>query len=100
MSAWSVIASYAHTDAEVTKDNDPALVHKRLGNVPYNKATLWSTYHFQQGLLKGFGVDGGVYGYTSRSASIFGPGQVEIPGFIRVDALRCTTAGTCMPETG
>lgn len=83
---WNLIASYAYTDAEVTKDNNVALLGKRLGNVPYNKATLWSTYHFQEGPLRGFGIGGGVFGYTSRNASIFGPGQVEIPGYVRVDA--------------
>ncbi len=82
---WNVIASYAYTDAEVTKDNDPTLVNKRLAFVPYNKATLWSTYFFQEGPLKGFGVGGGIFGYTSRNASIFGP-QVNIPGFVRIDA--------------
>ncbi|WP_255458602.1 TonB-dependent receptor [Nitrospira sp. KM1] len=84
-SGWNVIASYAYTDAEVTQDNDLTIVHKRLGNVPYNKATLWSTYHFQDGSLKGFGVGGGVYGYTSRNASIFGPGQLEIPGAVTIN---------------
>lgn len=83
---WNVIAIYAYTDAEVTADNNAALLHKRLGNVPYNKATLWSTYYFQEGRLKGFGLGGGVYGYTSRTASIFGPGQVDMPGYVRIDA--------------
>ncbi|WP_173050333.1 TonB-dependent receptor [Nitrospira sp. KM1] len=83
---WNIIASYAYTDAEVTADNNPTLINKRLALVPYNKATLWSTYHFQEGVLKGFGLGGGVYGYTSRNASIFGPGQVEIPGYVRADA--------------
>lgn len=83
---WNVIASYAYTDAEVTADNNPALLHKLLGNVPYSKATLWSSYYVQEGALKGFGVGGGVYGFTSRNASIFGPGQVEIPGYVRIDA--------------
>ncbi|BCA56617.1 Ferrichrome-iron receptor [Nitrospira sp. KM1] len=85
IAGWNVIASYAYTDAEVTADNNPALLNKRLGNVPYNKATIWSTYHFQEGPLKGFGLGGGIYGYTSRNASIFGPGQTEIPGYVRVD---------------
>ncbi|BCA56571.1 Ferrichrome-iron receptor [Nitrospira sp. KM1] len=83
---WNVIGSYTYTDAEVTQDNDPALVNKRLGLVPYNKASIWSTYHFQEGALKGFGLGGGVLGYTSRNASIFGPGQVEMPGYAIVNA--------------
>lgn len=81
---WNVIASYAYTDAEVTADNNLALIHKRLANVPYNKATLWSTYYFQEGALKGFGLGGGVFGYTSRNASIFGV-QREVPGYVRLD---------------
>ncbi len=54
--------------------------------MPYNKATLWSTYYFEEGPLKGFGVGGGIYGFTSRNAAITGSGQVEISGHIRVDA--------------
>ncbi|MEO5955215.1 MAG: TonB-dependent receptor [Nitrospiraceae bacterium] len=81
---WSVIAGYAYTDAEVTKDNDPTLISKRLANVPYNKFTLWSTYHVQEGVLRGFGVGGGVFAYSSRNASIFGD-QNEMPGYLRAD---------------
>lgn len=82
---WNVIASYAYTDAEVTKDNDVTLLNKRLAFVPYNKATLWSTYYFQEGPLRGFGVGGGIFGYSSRNASIFGP-ELNIPGYVRIDA--------------
>ncbi|GJL56019.1 MAG: ferrichrome-iron receptor [Nitrospirales bacterium] len=81
---WNIITSYAYTDAEVTKDNDPTLLHKRLANVPYNKFTLWSTYHVQEGPLEGFGIGGGLFAYTSRSSSIFG-NPIEIPGYVRVD---------------
>lgn len=82
---WNLLTGYAYTDAEVTKDNDLSLVAKRLANVPYNKFTIWSTYHFQEGLLRGFGVGGGLFAYTSRNASIFGD-QTEMPGYIRADA--------------
>ncbi|BCA56575.1 Ferrichrome-iron receptor [Nitrospira sp. KM1] len=82
---WNIIGSYAYTDAEVTKDNDVNLLNKRLAMVPYNKATLWSTYFFQEGTLSGFGVGGGVFGYTRGNASIFGS-QVSVPGYVRVDA--------------
>lgn len=82
---WNVIAGYAYTDAEVTKDNDPTLVTKRLANVPYNKLTLWSTYYVREGALKGFGLGGGIFAYDNRNASIFG-NQTEIPGYVRADA--------------
>lgn len=82
---WNVIAGYAYTDAEVTKDNDATLLNKRLANVPYNKVTLWSTYHVQEGPLKGFGVGGGLFAYSSRAASIFGD-PIDMPAYVRVDA--------------
>jgi hypothetical protein len=46
----------------------------------------WSTYFFQKGALKGFDVGGGIYGYASRNASIFGPGQLELPGVMTINA--------------
>ncbi len=82
---WNVIAGYAYTDAEVTKDNDATLLNKRLANVPYNKFTVWSTYHFQEGPLKGFGVGGGIFAYSSRTASIFGD-PIDMPAYVRADA--------------
>jgi len=85
MPGWNIIAGYAYTDAEVTKDNDPGLLHKRLANVPYNKFTLWSTYHVQDGALKGFGFGGGLFAYGSRNASMFGD-PIEMPSYIRADA--------------
>ena len=85
MTGWNVIASYAYTDAEVTQDNDPSLLNKRLANVPYNKLTFWSTYFFQEGALKGFGVGGGIFAFSNRNASLFG-NQNEIPGYVRADA--------------
>lgn len=82
---WNMIAGYAYTDAEVTKDNDSTLEHKRLANVPYNKFTLWSTYHFQEGVLKGFGIGGGIFAYTNRNATIF-ENIPTMPGYVRADA--------------
>lgn len=82
---WNVIASYAYTDAEVTQDNDLSLLNKRLPNVPYNKATLWSTYFFQEGAMKGLGLGGGIFAFSDRNASLFGEPN-EIPGYVRADA--------------
>lgn len=82
---WNVIAGYAYTDAEVTRDNDPQLLNKRLANVPYNKVTFWSTYHFQEGPLKGFGLGGGLFAYSNRNGSLV-VDQPAMPGYIRADA--------------
>ncbi|NJM56466.1 MAG: TonB-dependent siderophore receptor [Synechococcales cyanobacterium RU_4_20] len=52
---WQVIGSYAHTNAKVTEDSDPANVGKKLFGTPDNAASLWSTYEIQQDNFKGLG---------------------------------------------
>ncbi|WP_292873060.1 TonB-dependent siderophore receptor [Nostoc sp. LPT] len=55
-----VVASYAYTDAEVTKDRAFAVGNKLIG-VPENQASLWTTYEIQQGNLKGLGFGLGLF---------------------------------------
>lgn len=40
----SIIANYAWTDAEVSKDTDPTNVGKKKENAPEHSATLWGRY--------------------------------------------------------
>ncbi|MEH2071686.1 MAG: TonB-dependent receptor [Nostoc sp.] len=47
---WNIITNYAYTDAKVSKDNSP-LQGNRFEDVPYNGASLWTTYQIQQGDL-------------------------------------------------
>ena len=51
---WNIIAAYAYTDAEVTKDNTIP-VGNRLFNTPKHSASLWTTYEIQRGTLRGLG---------------------------------------------
>lgn len=51
---WNVIGFYGYTDARITKDNDLP-VGKRVEGVPAHVASLWTTYTFGTGSLKGFG---------------------------------------------
>ncbi|MEH2424807.1 MAG: TonB-dependent siderophore receptor [Nostoc sp.] len=51
---WNVIGFYGYTDARITKDNDLP-VGNRVEGVPENVASLWTTYTFSTGSLKGFG---------------------------------------------
>lgn len=51
---WNLIASYAYTDAEVTRDNlIPA--GNRLVGIPQHSAGLWTTYTLQKSRFKGLG---------------------------------------------
>ncbi|WP_174710944.1 TonB-dependent siderophore receptor [Nostoc sp. TCL240-02] len=51
---WNVIGFYGYTDARITKDNDIP-VGNRVSGVPEHVASLWTTYTFGTGSLKGFG---------------------------------------------
>jgi iron complex outermembrane receptor protein len=57
-SGWRIIASYAYTDAEVTRDNNPAIVGRPVNLTPLHTFALWSTYDFQSlpGLSAGVGA--------------------------------------------
>jgi iron complex outermembrane receptor protein len=79
---WKIIGTYAYTDANITKDND--LQDNRLVGVPYNSASLWTTYEFQKGNLQGFGLGLGLVYAGEREASL--PNNLKIPSYVRTDA--------------
>lgn len=53
--AWNVVANYAYTDADITKDNT-SIEGNRLFGVPEHNFNLWTTYKIQKGSLKGLGL--------------------------------------------
>lgn len=52
---WNLIASYAYTDARVSRDN-LVPIGNRLNGIPENSLSLWTTYQIQQGNLQGLGA--------------------------------------------
>ncbi|MBW4698462.1 MAG: TonB-dependent siderophore receptor [Aphanocapsa lilacina HA4352-LM1] len=80
---WNVIATYAYTDARISKDNDLA-VGNPLNTVPRNSGSLWMTYRLQEGALQGLGIGLGVFAVSDR------PGDLDntftLPGYTRTDA--------------
>ena len=52
---WNVIANYAYTDTEVTKDNTIP-IGNQLPGIPKHSASLWTTYEIQRGALQGLGI--------------------------------------------
>jgi iron complex outermembrane recepter protein len=87
---WNIIATYANTDARITKSNDdgtsPTAVGSRFFNVPRNTGRVWSTYEVQNGDLQGLKFGGGV---TLRDGQIGGYDQpaASLPGYATVDLL-------------
>lgn len=82
---WNIIASYAYTDAEVTESNELAGTEgNRLNNVPYNAASLWTTYEIQSGDLEGLGFGFGVFFVGERQGDL--ENTFELPSYLRTDA--------------
>ncbi|MEH2275314.1 MAG: TonB-dependent siderophore receptor [Nostoc sp.] len=81
---WKVIASYAYTDAEITKDNTYP-VGNTLGGIPRHSGSLWTTYTFQKGTLEGFGFGGGIFAATEAYGYL--DDLYTVPGYVRTDAV-------------
>jgi iron complex outermembrane receptor protein len=60
-----VILAYTNQDVRVTKSENGD-VGQRFPNIPRNLATLWTTYEFQQDMLKGLKIGGGVIYHGSQ----------------------------------
>lgn len=61
-SAWKILANYAYTNAEYTKDASATVVSgNQLAGVPKNSARLWANYKFSQDMLSGLSAGAGVY---------------------------------------
>lgn len=80
---WNIIASYAYTDAEITKDNDLPVGNILVG-VPKNTASLWTTYELQQGSLQGLGFGVGVFFVGDRQGDL--SNSFQVPSYVRTDA--------------
>jgi iron complex outermembrane receptor protein len=92
---WSILASYAFTDARVTQDQDiatqidpfgnpvpvmtPGRTGKRLANTPEHAASLWMKY----ALNDAFTLAGGMFAMTEREVDA--DNTVDVPGYVRFD---------------
>jgi iron complex outermembrane receptor protein len=85
---WSLIATYSHIDARVTKDEDAAgaggLTGKLLASAPRNAANLWIKYE-ALGDWRGLTLGGGVVYVDTRPGD--DKNTFELPAYARVDGL-------------
>lgn len=79
---WRIIASYAFTDAEVTKDFG-GFEGKRPPNVALHGFSLWSTYEFQRGVLQGLGFGAGVFYVGDRYGDF--ENTFKLPDYVQTD---------------
>lgn len=88
---WDIIANYAYIDARVK--NDLLFAEgSRVSNSALHQGSLWTTYFFQEGVVKGFGAGIGMYAQGKRNG-VFqcqDPANCQAPfelaGYVRMDA--------------
>ena len=83
LTGWKIIASYAYTDAQITKDNEYA-VGNLLDSVAKNTVSLWTTYEIQRGSLQGLGFGLGLYYVGDRQGDL--DNSFVLPSYFRTDA--------------
>ncbi len=80
----NLIATYAYTDTEITKDNRGDQGH-RFWNVPKNSGSFWAKYAVQEPSLRGLSFGAGTYLIGQREGN--NANTWQMPGYVRVDAL-------------
>ena len=81
---WNLVASYAYTYADVTRDNRLP-VGSVLAGVAKHAGQVWTSYEFGEGsALQGLGLGLGARAETKREATL--PNSFKLPGYVRLDA--------------
>jgi len=81
--AFSLLANYAYTEAEVTKDN-VLPIGDTLPRVPKNSGRVAARYRLLDGIAKGLSFGAGVTAVSARQDTL--PNSVWVPGYAMVDA--------------
>jgi iron complex outermembrane receptor protein len=87
-SGLQVIAGYALTDAQVTRDDNAINLGSRVTNVPRHSANAWIRYDVREGVLRGVGLGLGTVYRDVRAGSSPAPnGSVlKLPAYVTTDA--------------
>jgi iron complex outermembrane receptor protein len=84
--SWSVIATYSHDNAHITKDSDSSGTSgnsgNRLANVPRDAGSLWAKYD-ALGDLRGLSLGAGVVAVGERQGN--DANDFQLPAYARVD---------------
>ncbi|WAC60925.1 TonB-dependent siderophore receptor [Brevundimonas sp. SL130] len=81
--AFSLLANYAYTDAEVTRDNSLP-VGDTLPRIPKNSGRIAGRYRVLDGAAAGLSFGAGVTSFGARQDTL--PNSVWVPGYTTVDA--------------
>ncbi|MEH1845502.1 MAG: TonB-dependent receptor [Nostoc sp.] len=84
LTGWNIIASYAYTDAKITQTNTIGQLGNQLNNVPFNSASLWTTYELQTKSLQGLGFGLGLFYVGDRQGDL--ANDFKLGSYLRTDA--------------
>lgn len=89
---WNAIATYAYTETEVLKENNPDNIRVGGGfrGIPKHTSTLWTTYDFQQDYLRGLKVGAGLELVSDKKAT-FDNHDFSFAGYGVIDLLAAYT---------
>ena len=103
----NLMAAYAYTNAEISKDSNAALIGNTPASVPEHTASLWADYRFVDGPFAGLGIGAGVryIGETyANNLNTFVQGSIsvvpaKVDAFTLVDAsIRYDLSYLSVPE--
>lgn len=80
---WSLSASYAFNESQVTQDADGNPINKQNPNTPKHQGNLWTRYNVEHGAFEGFGIGLGSNFVTQRNLSL--SDEQTIPGYVLMD---------------
>ncbi len=81
--AFSLLANYAYTQAEVTEDNS-IQPGNGLPRVPHHSGRIAARYRIQNGIARGLGFGAGITAVSTRELTL--PNTVSVPGYAMFDA--------------
>jgi iron complex outermembrane recepter protein len=82
LDAWTLVGSYAYTDATILEDTNSFIVGNRLAGIPRHQASLWTSWAFD-GALSGLTVGGGIFHGSEQAATT--ANNFFLPAYTRLD---------------
>lgn len=82
LDAWTLVASYAYTEATILEDTNSFIVGNRLAGIPRHQASLWTSWAFD-GALSGLTVGGGIFHGSEQAATT--ANNFFLPAYTRLD---------------
>lgn len=79
---WTLVASYAYTEATILEDSNASIVGNRLAGVPRHQASLWTSWSFG-GRFEGLTLGGGVFHGSEQATTT--ANTFFLPSYMRLD---------------